>query len=79
MGGTHYYVQSLLYPHSVPAEKEEDRKKDEYPFPTVDVDLAEKYPILYEPLMSAVNVADVFASETHRQQLCTSTSRRSIR
>lgn len=43
VGGTHYYVQSLLFPHSIGTEGEE-----EYPFlPETGEDLAVKYPILY--------------------------------
>lgn len=38
VGGTHYYVQSLLLPHSVPAEEDSP--------PPIDQDLARKYPIL---------------------------------
>ncbi|CUS09330.1 unnamed protein product [Tuber aestivum] len=43
VGGTHYYVQSLLFPHSIGIEGEE-----EHPFlPGAGEDLAVKYPILY--------------------------------
>jgi len=42
VGGTHYYVQSLLFPRPTGAEGEE------YPFlPETGEDLAVKYPILY--------------------------------
>ncbi|CAZ82491.1 unnamed protein product [Tuber melanosporum] len=45
VGGTHYYVQSLLFPHSIGIEGEEG-----YPFlPDAGDGLADKYPILDSP------------------------------
>ena len=44
VGGTHYYVQSLLFPHSLPGESEEENPPSD-----VGGDLAAEYPILYIP------------------------------
>lgn len=42
VGGSHYYVQSLLFPHDV----EERKEGDEFQLPDVVEGLAEKFPIL---------------------------------
>ncbi|KAL0637855.1 tRNA dimethylallyltransferase, mitochondrial [Maublancomyces gigas] len=58
VGGTHYYIQSLLFPYSIPISNkpnesqtdkrdEEDYLDESYPFPSVSGEiLEEKYPIL---------------------------------
>ncbi|KAI5803162.1 IPP transferase-domain-containing protein [Geopyxis carbonaria] len=69
VGGTHYYVQSLLFPHSIPASEEDGAEGNAYPFPSEEGDLAVKYPILdaetpvlYEALKS---VDPVMAARWH--------------
>jgi tRNA dimethylallyltransferase len=47
VGGTHYYVQSLLFPHSSELKEEKEEGEGKYAFPPVDVKLAEKYSILW--------------------------------
>ncbi|KAI5820025.1 IPP transferase-domain-containing protein, partial [Pyronema omphalodes] len=50
VGGTHYYVQSLLYPHTIPVEEStQQHQDDEHSLPPVPENLAEKYPILDAP------------------------------
>ncbi|KAI5791474.1 IPP transferase-domain-containing protein [Pyronema domesticum] len=49
VGGTHYYVQSLLYPHTIPAEESTQQQDDEHLLPPVPENLAEQYPILDAP------------------------------
>jgi len=52
VGGTHYYVQSLLFPNSTGVEREEV-----YPsLPGTGEDLAVKYPILYFYLFVALRI-----------------------
>ncbi|KAA8896013.1 IPP transferase-domain-containing protein [Sphaerosporella brunnea] len=67
VGGTHYYVQSLLFPHGN-EEKKEDAD-NEYAFPPVDINLAEKYPVLDAPtpkLYSALKAVDpIIAARWH--------------
>ena len=50
VGGTHYYIQSLLVPYSLPAQEDAAKRDNDTDIPLLppaDADLAEKYPILY--------------------------------
>jgi tRNA dimethylallyltransferase len=70
VGGTHYYVQSLLFPHGGDEGKDAAAEGEgEYAFPPIDVDLAQKYPILDAPtpeLYEALKAVDpVIAARWH--------------